>query len=741
MSAESVSENKSAGHVSGDMFGGLAAMLVAMPSAIAFGLVIFNPLGPAYAGAAAVAGVVGTIAMGCIAPIFGGTSRLVSAPCAPAAALLSVFVMELLKQGSIPVATIPFYVVLAAFFAGIFQLLAGYFGGGKFIKYIPYPVVAGYLSGVGVLILLGQFPKFLGLPKGVTLGAGVTSIQLWHWPSICVGVVTILVMMLAPRIIRSIPAAIIGLFAGIACYFLLSLWIPELATLENNKYVIGSMPSLNMDYFRNIANSWSSVSSLNLSALSLLLVPMLTLAVLLSIDTLKTCVVLDALTQTRHDSNRELRGQGLANMVSAMAFGIPGAGTMGATLVNLSSGAKTRLSGVLVGVFAAVALVVLGKVIVWIPIAALAGILIVVGVRMVDRKSIQLLNHRSTVFDFLVILAVILSAVSLSLIAAAGVGIAMAILLFLREQTRFSVVRRSALGNQIFSKKKRLTNELAVLEAKGAETVVLELQGQLFFGTTDQLFLELEPFLLKCRYIVLDMRRVQSVDFTAANMLKQIRARIQQRQGYMIFSSLPLSLPTGKNVKDYFGRLGLSEGGDELKYFQDMDSALEWVEDEILIEANLLNNERDKILELSEIEFFSEISEDALKTLNACVKERTLKAGELVFKRGMENDEMYFIRKGTVKIVLELSSGLIRHLATFGHGDFFGDMAFLDKGKRSANAICVGDVSLFVLSRNEFDNFSEKHPEIKGKFFERLAYVISKRLRQTDIELGVLEGS
>ena len=149
----------------GDFFGGTAAMLVALPSAIAFGLIIYAPLGPAFSSKAALGGIIGTIALGLIAPIFGGTKRLVSAPCAPAAAVLAVFVAETVKKGSVPAELIPVFITLIAFFTGVVQIILGKLGGGKFIKYIPYPVVTGYLSGVGVLIFIGQLPKLLGVPK------------------------------------------------------------------------------------------------------------------------------------------------------------------------------------------------------------------------------------------------------------------------------------------------------------------------------------------------------------------------------------------------------------------------------------------------------------------------------------------------------------------------------------------------------------------------------------------------
>ena len=434
-------------------------------------------------------------------------------------------------------------------------------------------------------------------------------------------------------------------------------------------------------------------------------------------------------------------GQGIGNIASSLIGGIPGSGTMGPTLVNIASGGRTRLSGVFAGVFAGLVLFLFGKLMAWIPLAALAGVLIVIAVRMLDIKSLQLLKHRSTIFDFLVILAVVISAISMSLIVAAGVGTALAIVLFLREQIRSSVIKRKLFGNQKFSKKRRITAELSILESHGKGTIICELQGQLFFGTTDQLLTELEPHLAECSFVVLDMRRVQSLDFTAANMLKQIHNRVEKKNGYLVLSSIPLNFPTGQNVKQYLATLGFTETGMNLKFYPDLDSALEWIEDEIINASSGGRKDIFHILNLPEFEFFSGFPAAAIEKLSDTMTEKLFRTGDKIFSMGDKSDKIYFVRKGAVKISLPLTGGTAHHLLTLSQGDFFGEMSFLDKGVRSAEAVAVDEVMLYILSRNNFEKVAEAHPEIAGIFFERLAYTISQRLRLTNIELRALEES
>ncbi len=723
----------------GDILGGLTAMLVALPSAIAFGIILYFPLGPSYVGKAAIAGMIGTVVLGIIAPVFGGTLRLITAPCAPAAAVLAVFIAEHIKDRVIPLDLIPFYVAFVALISGVIQFLSGCFSLGKFIKYIPYPVVAGYLNAVGILILVGQMPEFLGLSRKSKLFQALFNPSAWHLESIAIGSITIVAMLLAPKVFKRIPAVMIALLCGAGTYFLLGVFNPNLFILLNNPLIIGSIASSPVETFFTAINQWAFLSVIDFKEIIMLLIPILTLSVLLSIDTLKTCVILDVLTQSRHNSNKELLGQGLGNIASALVGGIPGSGAMGPTLINIASGAKTNRSSIFSGVFATVVLFLLVKFIAWIPLAALSGVLMVIAVRMLDKNSLQLLRYKATLFDFFVILAVVISAVSMSLVVAAGVGTFLAIILFLREQVGSSVVRRKFFGDQKFSKKRRITRELSILESKGKDTIICELQGHLFFGTTDQLFMELEPYLTKCLFIVLDMRRVQSLDFTGANMLKQIYNRIKERGGYLILTSVPLTLPAGQNVRSYCATLGLKESDGNLKIYFDLDSALEWIEDEVIAKTLGVRKEALPALSLSEFEFFCGISPVITEKLSAIMGERLCQIGEKIFSIGDKSEEMYFLRKGLVKIDLPLSGGMNHHLLTLSQGEFFGEISFLDKGLRSAEATAVDEVMLYVLSREQFEKIAKDHPEIAGVFFERLAQTLSLRLRLTDIELMAIE--
>lgn len=718
----------------GDLWGGLAAMLVALPSAIAFGVTIFSPLGAGNVAQGALAGILGATVLGLVAPAFGGTDRLITAPCAPAAAVLVAVAIDLARQGVGADAGL-LLLMLIGLLAGLIQIMLGLVGVGRLIKYIPYSVVCGYLSGVGLTIIGGQLPRVLGVPHEMGFWQALTTPSAWQWQSIVVGTVVLLTMALVPRVIRVVPAAIIAMLAGVATYLLLGLVDPALWNAAGNPLVIGPLGVAAGGLPDAVLRNVQALDAFDPSRLPLILLPALTLAVLLSIDTLKTCVVLDALTSTHHDPDRELWAQGLGNAGSALLGGIPGAGQMGASMVNLASGAQTRRSGTFEGLFALAALLVLAPLLAWIPIAALGGILLFVGYRMIDQHSLEFFQARATRFDFFVIVAVILAALTVSLIAASGVGIVLAIGLYLREQARSTILHRKIEGGERFSKVVRHDQELSILLRNGSKTVIVELQGSLFFGTAHQLYLALEPEIGPRTYVVLSMRRVQFLDLTATHVLEQIKDRLERVGAYLIFTDIPRGLPSGLKMKRYLREVGLLRASGRALAFRQLDEALEWIERQLLVAEAFPGDNEGLPLELAELEQLLGWKPDTLGNLADLLEARHFPAGSRVFTAGMPGGDLVFIRRGTLRVEMPIAKKDVWHIGTFGRGDFIGEMGFLDSQRRSSDALAVTDADCFILSRARFDAAGSP---ASADIFEGLARVLAMRLRFTNKELRAL---
>ncbi len=714
-------------------------MLVAVPSAIAFGVTVFAPLGAGFSAQGAVAGMLGAAALGLVAAALGGAPRLISAPCAPAAAVLAAFALEAAQAGISPESVL-ILLALVGLLCGALQILFGALGIGRLIKYMPYPVVSGYLSGVALIILASQVPKFLGAAGAASLWGTLTTPSAWAWQALVVGSVTAAVMTTAPRITKALPGPVLGIAGGVLAYLGLGLADASLWRLEGNPLVVGQLAGAGSGIADALSARWQAIGQVRPETLSAVLVPSLTLAVLLSIDTLKTCVVVDALTRSRHQSNRELLGQGCGNVAAALVGGMQGAGQMGATLVNLAGGARTRVSGMVEGGLALAAFLLLAPLIAWVPIASLAAILIVIALRMIDWQSLRLLRSPRTALDFVVIAAVIVVAETVGLVAASAVGVGLAVLLFIREQTRGSILHRKSYGNQMFSKQMRLAEEMGILQSHGERAVILELQGSLFFGTADQLYTLLEPELKTRSYVILDMRRVQSIDVTAAHVLQLMEEALRERKAFLIFSHLPKHLPSGQDISGYFGEVGLMRPEHHALSFDELDAALEWVENRIIEEARF-ERVSEKPLELQDIDLFGGRKPETLTALVACMESRSLKDGDALFRRGDKGDELFLIRKGAVRIMLPIQEGQAHHLATFGRGDFFGEMSFLDREPRSADAIASGDTELYVLPRARFDEFASEHKRLALNLLEGLARSLAVRLRYTNTELRLLQAA
>ncbi|KIM00610.1 Sulfate permease [Paramagnetospirillum magnetotacticum MS-1] len=722
----------------GDAWGGLAAMLVALPSAIAFGVTIFAPLGGSLAAQGALAGILGATALGLLAPAFGSSARLISSPCAPAAAMLSALAVTFTKQG-LPAGSVVLLLGLTAFLAGVFQIVLGLLRVGRLIKFIPYPVVCGYLSGVGLIIIGSQIPKLLGVPGGVNLWAALSLPSLWAWQSITVGAVVMVVMVLTPRLTRAVPPAILALVAGLCAYFILAAFDADLLTIDGNPLLVGRITAGGFGVGATIGQQWRSLGALEPEILLEVIVPALTLAALLSIDTLKTCVVLDAMTNSDSNPNRDLLGQGIGNVASALVGGVPGAGTMGASLINVNSGANSRVSGLLAGALCFVAFLVLSPVIAWVPVSALASILIVIGFRMIDRHSLAFFYTPATRLDFLVITAVIVVALFVNLIAASGVGVAFAILLFIREQTRSTVVRNRIDGNHLFSKRQRAAGEAEVAAEGPSDTVVFELQGSLFFGTASQLHAALEPETRSRKFVILSMRRVQSLDLTATHVLEQIKDRLEENDAYLVFCDIPKGLPSGLKMKRFLKETGVVRPTNKAFAFRQLDEALEWVEGQRNA-AHGASQGEEVILDLADMPMLDGLPAKAVKDLNLAVTLRPVHAGKKVFKAGSSGDELFLIRRGTVKITLPIHKKEHYHLATCGPGEIIGGIGFLDGADHAADALAMTEVEVYVLSRDGFLALAEGQPALAFRLIETVALNLAGRLRATVSEIHALRG-
>lgn len=432
----------------GDIFGGLTAGIVALPLALAFG--VASGAGPA-------AGLYGAIVLGLFAAIFGGTRTQISGPTGP---------MTIVAASAIVAFSGDFHCVIAVFLvAGLIQLVLGLVRMGTFVRFIPYPVVSGFMNGIGVIIILLQLQPLLGLPSinsplAVLMGLGDALANI-QWEALLLGGMTIgLVFLIPARVTRVIPSPLIALVLGTAFAWGGHLDVDTIGAIPST-LPLPVMPTFDTSQIGRIFGLG------------------LALAALGAIDSLLTSVVADSLTRKKHNSNRELIGQGLGNMLVALLGGLPGAGATMRTVVNIKAGGSTRFSGVVHAIFLLAILLGLGPLASHIPMAVLAGILVKVGVDIIDYRLLSLIK-RAPRADLLIMVVVFGVTVFVDLIVAVGVGMTLAaVLVAVRTARQCSVSISEVEGCSV-----NLQAEDAIQRETDYRIQVVTIHGPFFFGTT-----------------------------------------------------------------------------------------------------------------------------------------------------------------------------------------------------------------------------------------------------------------
>ncbi len=376
----------------GDVFGGLTAAVVGLPVALAFGVA---------SGLGAVQGLYGAIAVGFFASVFGGTRSQISGPTGPMAVAMAVVVAA--NADNLAEA------FTIAIMAGLIQILLGVLRIGRFVAYTPYSVISGFMSGIGLIIILLQTLPFMG--ADVAEGGPLGAVRAWpdvvpdvNFSALAIAAVTLAVGVLWPnRLKQYLPPTLAALLAGT---LLSVLWLTKTP-------VIGDVPSGLPDIM---------LPELSVGALAGAVQPALIIALLGSIDSLLTSLVADSMTRTRHNPNRELIGQGIGNMAAGFIGGLPGAGATMGTVVNIRAGGSTQVSGVLRAVILLALVLGLGKYVESIPHAALAGILMKVGWDIIDWRFLTRI-HRVQREHLLVMLITLLLTVFLDLVTAVAIGL------------------------------------------------------------------------------------------------------------------------------------------------------------------------------------------------------------------------------------------------------------------------------------------------------------------------------
>ena len=729
-----------------DLNGGLVAGIIALPLAIAFGVSSFSALGPDYVSTGAIAGLYGAIFTGLFAALFGGTPSQVTGPTGPMAVVSTAAIVTLMQnpalQAAFPTAADKIPVVLFLFgftviLGGITEIILGLVHSGKVVKYIPYSVIAGFMNGIAVIIFFGQIKPFFGFASSDTYPSIFDKFNSTNAFIGIIGVATILGILYVPKVLKKIPASLSGMFVGVIVYFIIGkVFLPTLLN-PVNPYIIGNIPAkIPMPEF--IFSFKKFIRYVNFDMFKILIGPALTLGILGAIDTLLTSVVADVKTKTRHNSDKELFGQGIGNIMAGIFGGIAGAGATVRTLVNIDAGGKTNLSGIIHGLLLLMIVLVFGRWAQWIPMAALSGILFITAIKMIDIWSVSLVKKKSARLDVIVMLTVTIVTAVIDLMVAVGIGLGIASIIFIKNQSKQPVVKRMLSAKTFRSKKIRSSDENEALEKFGSEIVLIEMQGALFFGTTDSFSIFIEKHVTRAKYIIFDLKSVASIDLTGAQLFLDLMQKLKENGITVCFSSLKkFNNPEREEMIVFLNEIGIIKEITQERIFFNNDFALEYCEDALLNEQNI-NMDKNRVYALEDMDLLRELNKDEIEIINRhCVKKKYVK-DDVIFRQGDLGNEMYFIGCGEVSIVHKLTGDEIKRIVTYSVGSHFGEMAILEDKPRSATVIATSETDLYSLSKENFFDIMKSNSNLAYKVFTNLNLIFSERLRNTSRELQML---
>jgi SulP family sulfate permease len=554
-------------NIKGDLLGGLTAGIVALPLALAFG--VSSGLGPS-------AGLYGAIFLSFFAALFGGTSTQISGPTAPMTAVSMVIIASIIATNNGSVEQALPYILAVFLLSGLFQILLGLFGLGKYIKYIPYPVVSGFMTAIGVIILITQCLPILGyetksdqeyveqfkplaqeillekilldeskegllvlenFEETIKRAGEVNETKIYEeaqslaknnssgvigaiktlpralggvkWIEVILALSTIFVIYGFKKITTVIPSTLVALFliTGIAVGFSID-YLPIQKIPEG-------FPKIQLGIFSEF--SFMQIVPYVGSAI--------TLALLGAIDSLLTSVVADNITKTRHLPNKELIGQGIGNSIGSLFGGIPGAGATIRTVVNIQSGGKTKLSGMVASIALLIILLILSPLASKIPAAVLAGILVTVGIGVMDYKGLKALN-KIPKSEVVVMVVVLLLSVLWNLVYAVGIGLILAALFFMKKMGDLSKEEArilSVVNEKTWMDETQLSNSF--LE----NVFIKHLNGPLFFGFTSEFITVSKQIPKTASIVIIRMDQVPYIDQSGLFALEDVLMDLNQK--------------------------------------------------------------------------------------------------------------------------------------------------------------------------------------------------------------------
>lgn len=619
-------------------------------------------------------------------------------------------------------------IILSSVTTGLFLYFLGRFRLGQLVRYVPYPVIGGFLAGTGFLITRSSFKVMTGIPLGLSeLPSLLRAEVAGQWiAGIIVAAILFLVLNRFKHFLILPGVLLGGVAVGNVVWWLLGR---ASVSLDHAGWFFESFPQA------GVWQAWtlSTLNHIDWTVLAHQSGTLVAMMVIVTLSILLNSTGLELATSRNVDLNDELRANGMANVVNGACGGMVGYLSINRCLLNQQAGATSPLAGTIAGILCAGVLFFGSSFLTYVPKPVMGGLLLYIGwnllVRWVFKSRAQL-----PLFDYLLVLSILAIIVSFGFIAGVGAGILIACLLFIVSYGKTSSIKYTLSGETYQSNVVRYQPQKSQLQKEGDSIAVLVLHGFIFFGTANGLLDEIRRRLADERrarltFLVLDFRLVTGLDSSATLSFVKLEQLAAKTGFALVFTQLP---PV---IEGQLRQGGLGSGKGGLHSFPDLDHGVEWCENRILETHQMqaapilpLNTQLQDLLQQPEM----------VSALTKYLRPIELAAGQHLFRRGDSADGLYFLEAGRVSVVVELPGGLNLRHRTYTGGTILGEMGFYSQTPRSASVVAEETSRLHFLSSESFAKLAADEPLLAARFNQGVVNLVAERLRRTEKSLEIL---
>jgi MFS superfamily sulfate permease-like transporter len=744
-----------------DLNGALVGSLASIPQTLAYGLIIGSALGGTFSSVGVLVALYGSVLVGLIAVLFGGCPFLVAGPRAGTLLVFTALISQLSHSAALSHLANPAPVALslsciAVFVCGLLQLAFGVFRLGRLVNYVPLPVVAGFVNGSALLIVLSQIWAATGIAPQNSALAMLGHLNEIKPATVLLALGTITAVRLLPRFTRRLPSGLLAVVGGTAIYHLL-------ASFGFGPALGGTLPPPGDFSLRYLGNE--AVTALSAPLGSDLIRPIVlaaaSMAILATLDTLLATSATDGLTSHRSDGGRQLLAEGFGNALAGLFSMSPGSGSLVRTQAAFRGGMASAAAPIGIAAITLVVTVALSPLIGTLSQAVMAGLLISLGIDLIDNWTLarmrRLLSHGTSPFaaysDLLIVVVVVATTLLADLATAVGIGVLLSLLSFVIKMARSPIrrcYRATALIPQIYDDIRRRN----FIERHGRNIAVIELEGALFFGTATELETRVVSLASEgVVHVVLDMRRVKHIDATGARTLERINSKLLQRNGLLVVSYVDRERRQrqekwlGEELRSNAGAranwvklsyLGTINILGESRFQTDTDAAVAFCE------SHLARDRTDGTefsgLVGSHSPLIRSLGRPILRRLRGYWSRVTFAAGDVVFSQGSPPDGMFLVASGCVKVLIDIpGTDRKRKVQSLTVGSVFGEMALIDPKQRSASIIAAEPTTCYWMTSESFERLKREQTDIAFRLITDVAMIFAERLRATNTMLAEME--